>query len=100
MYAKKQEKEIMTIYLQNQENLSFLLEKWAKCVVARVWWCVTTPKMFARTHFAHMFKSLFACTRTFATHPLYKIKDQNFDETFSVILGPCQIKRCAFGFNR
>ena len=27
MYAKKKEKEIMTIYLQNQENLSFLLEK-------------------------------------------------------------------------
>ena len=55
MYAKKKEKEIMTIYLQNQENLSFLLEKWAKCVVARVW-CVTTSKMFARTHFAHMLK--------------------------------------------
>ena len=54
MYTKKKEKEIMTIYLQNQENLSFLLEKWAKCVVARVW-CVTTSKMFARTHFAHMF---------------------------------------------
>ena len=27
MYAKKKEKKIMTIYLQNQENLSFLLVK-------------------------------------------------------------------------
>ena len=54
MYAKKKEKEIMTIYLQNQENLSFLLEKWAKCVVPCVW-CVTSQKTSVGTHITNMF---------------------------------------------
>ena len=55
---KTQTKENMTILLQKQENLSFLLEKWAKCV------CGAWPaqKCSCSNTLHTFFKSLFART--------------------------------------
>ena len=47
---QKYEKTKMT----KQEYPSDFLRKWAKCAVACVW-CVTSPKMPACTHIAHLF---------------------------------------------